>query len=55
MSLKYIPYIELWQALCSVERNHFAIFVEGIMRNNIELGPVVQEEMSFNDVSYLEL
>ena len=35
------------------------IYAEGIMRNNsvklFEFGPVVQKEMRFNDISYLEL
>ena len=36
--------------------NHCAIMIVGIMflLNNIEFGIVVQEEMQFNDISYLE-
>ena len=31
MQFNNISYLELWQPLCSVERNHCAILVEGIM------------------------
>ena len=45
-------------ALRSAEQNLCATLVEGIMRNNslklFEFGPVVQEETSFKDNSYLE-
>ena len=34
MSFKDISYLELWRLFCSAERNHSAILVEGIMRNN---------------------
>ena len=34
----------------------YAIVKEGIMGNiQVKFGPVVQEEMSFKDISYLEL
>ena len=42
-----------------MERNHLCNFGrrhhEGILGNNFEFGPVVQVEMSFKDISYLEL
>ena len=34
MLFKDISYLELWLPLCSVERNHCAILVEGMIRNN---------------------
>ena len=34
MRFKDISYLELRQPLCSTERNHLCILVEGIMRNN---------------------
>ena len=44
---------------CSVERNHLCNFIKEFMRNNsvklFKFGPVVQEEMSLKDISYLEL
>ena len=59
MSFKDISYLELWRPFCSAERNHLWNFIEGIMRNNsgkyFEFRPAVQEEMSFEDISYLEL
>ena len=59
MSFKDISYLELWRPFCSAERNHLCNFIEGIMRNNsekyFEFRPAVQEEMSFEDISYLEL
>ena len=33
-SVKRHSYLELWQPLCSADRNHRAILIEGIMRNN---------------------
>ena len=46
-------FVQCFQATC-------AVMVEGNMRNisvnyNIEFGTVVQEEMLFKDISYLEL
>ena len=59
MSFKGISYQDLLRPLCSAERNHLCNFEGGIMRNNsvklFEFGPVVQEEMLFKDISYLEL
>ena len=56
MSLKYITYLEL---LCSVEQNHLCKFgrnhhEEQFCEMIFEFGSVVQE-MSFKDISYLEL
>ena len=34
MLFKDISNLELWQPLCSADRNHYAILAEGIMRNN---------------------
>ena len=34
MSFKDISYLELWQTLCSVERNHLCKLVEDISGNN---------------------
>ena len=47
------PFVQRISIIC-------AILVEGIVRNiylwnYFECGPVVQEEMSFKDISYLEL
>ena len=52
ISLKDISYLELCQALCSVERNHLCNFdkrhhEEQFYEIIFEFGPVVQEEMSF--------
>ena len=46
------PFVQRSGTIC-------AILVEGIMRiilwNYFEFGPVFQEEVSFKDISYLEL
>ena len=42
-------------AQCSVEWNRLCNFGRKHLRNNFEFGLVVQEEMSFKDISYLEL
>ena len=60
MSLKDISYLELWQPLCLVERNHLCNFgrrhhEKQFCEKKIEFGPVVQKEMLFKDISYLEL
>ena len=71
MSLKDISYLELWQPLCSMEQDHLCNFsrkhheeqyYEIILnldqwsrRRCFEFEPVVQEEMSLKDISYLEL
>ena len=34
MLLKGISNLELWQPFCSVEHNHLAILVKGIMRKS---------------------
>ena len=56
---KDISYLELWQPLCSVERNHLCNFSTGYQEEHFlelfEFGPVFQEEMGFEDISYLEL
>ena len=47
MSSKDISYLELWQPLCSVERNHLCNFGRRHHENNsmnyFDFGPVVQE------------
>ena len=59
MSFKDISYLEVWQPPRSVDRTICGILVEGIMRKNsvkyFEFGPVVQKEMPFKYISYLEL
>ena len=42
------PFVQCTGTIC-------AIFEEGIKRNYFEFGPVVQEEMPFKGISYLEL
>ena len=59
MLLRDISYLELWQPLCSVERNHMCNFgrrhhKEQFCEIPLNLHPVVQE-MSLKDISYLEL
>ena len=51
-----ISHREFWLPLRSVERNHLCNFGRGHFRDNsVKLfGPAVQE-MSFKDISYLEL
>ena len=60
MPFKYISYLELWLPFCSAEGNHLCNFgreyhEEQFCEIILNLGPVVQEEMSFKDISYLEL
>ena len=59
MLFKDSTYLELWQTFFQGSGTICAISEESIMRNNsvklFEFGPVVQEEMSFKDISYLEL
>ena len=57
---KAISYLELWQPLCSAERNHLCNFGirhhEGaILWDYFEFGLVIRGEMLFKDISYLEL
>ena len=51
MPFNDVSYLELWQPLFPRSKFICVVFVEVIMRNisvnNFELGPVVQEEMSF--------
>ena len=59
MQFKNIYYLELWQPFCSVERNHLCNFgrrhhEEQFCEKYFEFGPVVQEEMLFKDIYYLE-
>ena len=60
MSFKDISYLALWQPLCSVDWNHLCNF--GRMHHEeqsceffFEFGRIVQEEMPFKGISYLEL
>ena len=50
-----IFHLELWRPLCPAI---CAIFVEGILGtillNYYEFGPVIQKEILFKDISYLE-
>ena len=55
MSLKDFSYLQLWQPLVRWNRTICAILEEGIMSNKSEFGPVVQEQMLFKVISYLEL
>ena len=54
---KDIFYLELWLHLCLVERNHAHLFnfSRTYHEEYFEFGLVVQEEMLFRDISYLEL
>ena len=51
MRFKAVSYLELWQPLCSAERNHLCKFYR--RHHEEQLGPVIQE--MFKDISYLEL
>ena len=53
MRLKAFFYLELWLPSCSVELNHLRYHGENPCY--MKFGPVVQEEMSFKDISFLEL
>ena len=59
MSFKDISYLELWQPLFQRSKTIRAILLEDFMRkktgNYFEFGPVVKEEKSFEDISYLKL
>ena len=56
MLFKGVYYLELLWPFCSAEQNHLCNFGRGYYEEQFcEIGPVVQEEMSFEDISYLEL
>ena len=61
MPFKVLSYLELWWPLCSAERNHLCSFGPGFYEEhfceiyNFEFETVVQKEMSFKDISYLEV
>ena len=60
MLLKGVSYLELWQPLCSVDQNYLCnlsrrYHEEQFCEFFFEFGPVVQEEMLFKCISYLEL
>ena len=62
ISFKDISCLELLQPLCSVDWNHLCNIGRRhheenpeTLLNYLEFGPVVQEEMPFKGISYLEL
>ena len=55
-----ISYLELWKPICSMERNQLCNFgrrhhEEHFCEIILNFEPVVQEEMPFKGISYLEL
>ena len=53
--LKIFSYQGLWWPFSgSVERNHLCNFGRGHYEVHFESGPMVQEEILFKDISYLE-
>ena len=54
MSFEDISSLELWQSLCSPDRNHFLQFWY-ISFKLLRIGPVGHEVMPFKGISYLEL
>ena len=57
MSLKDISYLELWQPLCSADRNHLCNYgrryhEEQFCEIILKFGPLVQEIMSFKGISH---
>ena len=52
---KVISYLEFCWPFCSAERNHLYNFDRRHHEEQFEFGPMVQEKMSFKDISYLEL
>ena len=55
MQFKNFSYRELWKHLCSVKSKHLCSFGPEHHEKHLEFGELVQEEMSFKDISYLEL
>ena len=59
MSFKKISYLELWQSSCLVQQNHLCSFERGHHEvyscEFMEFGLVNQKELSFKDITYLEL
>ena len=56
MSFEGFFCFKLWWPFCSVERNDFSNFGRGhqktFLGNYFEMGPLVQEEMSFKGFSF---